>query len=434
MALGGSHRQETCSMDLRQTDRARALRDELGDFMVHAVLPSESTYLEQRASLRAAGHPNTLPPVVEDLKVQARQRGLWNLFLPAVSGLLNAEYAVLAEQTGWSVEIAPEALNCSAPDTGNMEVLERFGTQEQQARWLAPLLEGEIRSAFAMTEPDVASSDATNIRTRIERDGPNYVINGRKWWTTGVADPRCAVLIVMGKSNPDGLKHRQQSMVLVPLDTSGVVVERILPVFGYRDQHGHGELSFTDVRVPAENLIGEEGGGFAIAQARLGPGRIHHCMRAIGMAERAIALAIERARSRTVFGATIAEQPTFHAELAEHRMAIEQARLLVLKTAWLIDEVGAQLARSEIAAIKVVVPRAVTAAIDWAIQVHGGAGVGDDTPLPEMWAYARTLRIADGPDAVHIQTVARQELRRASMDPWTPGVPSQKSQTSLNQI
>jgi acyl-CoA dehydrogenase len=398
-------------MDFRLTERARALRDELDDFMVRAVLPSESIYLEQRAKLQASGHPNVLPGVVEELKVQARGRGLWNLFLPTVSGLLNSEYAVLAEQTGWSVEIAPEALNCSAPDTGNMEVLERFGSPEQQARWLDPLLEGHIRSAFAMTEPDVASSDATNIRTRIERDGSDYVINGRKWWTTGVADPRCAVLIVMGKSDPNGPKHRQQSMVLVPMDTPGVKVERILPVFGYRDQHGHGELSFTDVRVPAENLIGEEGSGFAIAQARLGPGRIHHCMRAIGMAERAIALAVERAQSRTVFGAVIAQQSTFQAELAEHRMAVEQARLYVLKTAWLIDEVGAQKARSEIAAIKVVVPRAVSAAIDWAIQVHGAAGVGEDTPLPEMWAYARTLRIADGPDAVHVQTVARQELR-----------------------
>jgi acyl-CoA dehydrogenase len=399
-------------MDFALSERAERLRAELAEFMDGEVFPAEATYAAQRAELAGTDSPNSLPAVVEELKTKARARGLWNLFLPAVSGLTNVEYATLAEQTGWSVEIAPEALNCSAPDTGNMEVLEMFGSSEQRHTWLGPLLDGTIRSGFAMTEPDVASSDANNIHTRIERDGDEYVINGRKWWTTGIADPRCKVLVVMGLTNPDGPRHQKQSMILVPLSTPGVETVRILPVFGYHDQHGHGELKFTDVRVPKANLIGEEGSGFAIAQARLGPGRIHHCMRAIGMGERALRHACERARARVVFGKSIADHDMFQAELAEHRMALDQARLLVLHTAWMIDKVGAREAKSQISAIKVVAPRAAQAALDWAIQVHGAAGVCDDTPLAEMWAYARILRIADGPDAVHIKSVGLAELKK----------------------
>src|SRR4051794_3980988 len=306
--------------------------------------------------------------------------------------------------------MAPEALNSSAPDTGNMEVLHMFGTQEQKERWLRPLLDAEIRSGFAMTEPDVASSDATNIGTRIERDGDDYVINGRKWWITGVADPRCKVLIVMGKTDPESTPHRQQSMVLVPLDTTGVEIVRALPVFGYQDQHGHCELRFTDVRVPASNLIGNEGDGFLIAQARLGPGRIHHCMRALGMAERALDAMIDRAQSRVAFGKQLSAQGVVQQQIAESRLEIEQARLLVLKTAWLIDRVGSKGARTEIAAIKVIAPRVALSVLDRAIQVHGGMGVCQDTPLAGMWAGARTLRLADGPDEVHLRSVARQEI------------------------
>jgi acyl-CoA dehydrogenase len=337
---------------------------------------------------------------------------LWNLFLPSESGLSNLDYAQVAEITGRSVHLAPEALNCAAPDTGNMEVLHLFGTAEQKERWLVPLLDGQIRSAFAMTEPAVASSDATNISTQIRRDGDEYVINGRKWWISGAADPRCAVMIVMGKTNPDANTYQQQSMVLVPMDTPGVTVVRPLPVFGYQDQHGHCEITFDDVRVPASNLIGAEGGGFAIAQARLGPGRIHHCMRAVGMAERALELMCTRATSRVAFGKTLAEQGVVQAQIAESRMAIEQARLMTLKTAWLIDTVGAKGARTEVAAIKVIAPRMVCEVIDRAIQVHGGGGVSDDFPLAEMYAGARTLRLADGPDEVHVRSVARQELGR----------------------
>jgi acyl-CoA dehydrogenase len=301
-------------------------------------------------------------------------------------------------------------MNCAAPDTGNMEVLHMFGTAEQKERWLQPLLDGEIRSAFAMTEPDVASSDATNISTSVVRDGDDYVINGRKWWTSGAADPRCAFFILMGKTDPTAPVHRQQSQILVPRDTPGVTVVRNLPVFGYLDQHGHCEVLFEDVRVPVTNLIGEEGGGFAIAQARLGPGRIHHCMRAVGIAERALEMMCERAVSRVAFGRTLAEQGVVREQIAESRMAIEQARLLTLKTAWLIDNVGAKGARSEIAAIKVIAPRVCCEVLDRAIQVHGGAGVSDDFPLASMYAHARTLRIADGPDAVHLRSVARMEL------------------------
>ncbi len=411
-------------MDFETSEKAREYLERLQGFMDDLVYPAEPVYAAQRRSLITSGDVHGLPPVVEELKTAARERGLWNLFLPDAHasgpasvydavprhGLSVLDYAPLAELTGRSVELAPEALNCAAPDTGNMEVLHLFGTPEQKERWLGPLLRGEIRSGFAMTEPDVASSDASNIRTRIERDGDEYVITGRKWWTTGAMDARCRVLIVMGKTDPDGPAHRQQSMILVPLDAPGVKVVRALPVFGYQDQHGHAEIVFDAVRVPAANLIGEEGGGFAIAQARLGPGRIHHCMRALGMAERALRLMCERAAGRVAFGKPVAAQGVVRQWIAESRMAIEQARLLTLKTAWLIDRYGSRGARTEIAAIKVVAPRVALEVVDKAIQAHGGAGVSDDTPLAAMWAQLRTLRIADGPDEVHVRTVARQEL------------------------
>ncbi|MEV4492534.1 acyl-CoA dehydrogenase family protein [Micromonospora coxensis] len=399
-------------MDFEPTARAAEHLKRLQEFMDEHVYPAEAVYAAQRAELAAAGKLHHLPPVVEDLKAEARRRGLWNLFLPDVSGLTNLEYAPLAELMGRSIELAPEATNCAAPDTGNMEILHMFGTAEHKERWLRPLMDGEIRSAFAMTEPDVASSDATNISTRIERDGDSYVINGRKWWTTGIADPRCQIMIVMGKTDPSAEKHRQQSMILVPVDTPGVEVVRSLPVFGYHDQHGHGEVVFTDVRVPASHLLGEEGSGFALAQARLGPGRIHHCMRAIGLAERALSLLVRRATSRVAFGQELARQGVVQQQIAESRMAIEQARLLTLKAAWMIDRYGAKNARTEIAAIKVIAPRVALEVIDRAIQVHGGAGVSDDFPLAAMYAGARTLRIADGPDEVHVRDVARREIRR----------------------
>jgi acyl-CoA dehydrogenase len=398
-------------MDFAPSDRAAELIERLQTFLDELVFPAEEIYADQRRKLLAEGRPHSLPPVVEELKAAARERGLWNLFLPEVSGLSLLDYAPLAELTGWSPEIAPEALNCAAPDTGNMEVLALVGTDEQKQRWLEPLLTGEMRSGFAMTEPEVASSDARNIRTSIARDGDDYVINGRKWWTTGAADDRCAVLIVMGRTDRDGDAHRQQSMVLVPMDTPGVELVRSLPVFGYEDQHGHGEIVFHDVRVPTSYLLGGEGDGFAIAQARLGPGRVHHCMRAIGMAERALSLMVDRARSRVAFGRPLAEHGMVQRQVAESRIAIEQVRLLVLKTAWLIDTVGAKGAATEIAAIKVAAPRVACQVIDDAIQVHGGAGVSDDVPLAAMYAAARTLRIADGPDEVHLRSVARRELR-----------------------
>ncbi|SEG89141.1 acyl-CoA dehydrogenase [Thermomonospora echinospora] len=403
-------------MDFGLSPRAQEYTARLRDFMDTHVYPAETVYATQRAELTAAGQQHTVPPVVEELKVEARRRGLWNLFLPDADdpahGLTVTDYASLAEIMGRSPHLAPEATNCAAPDTGNMEVLHMFGTPEQQERWLRPLLDGEIRSAFAMTEPEVASSDATNIATRIERDGDEYVINGRKWWITGTADPRCQIMIVMGKTDPEGHPYRQQSMVLVPMDTPGVEVVRPLPVFGYSDQHGHCEITFTDVRVPVANLVGEEGGGFAIAQARLGPGRIHHCMRAVGMAERALELMCERAVSRVAFGKPLARQGVIQQQIAESRMAIEQARLLTLKTAWLIDRHGAKGARAEVAAIKVIAPRVALEVVDRAIQVHGGAGVSGDTPLAQMWAALRTLRLADGPDEVHVRSVARAELGR----------------------
>ncbi len=395
-------------MDFELSAKAKDHLARLQAFMDEKVFPAEAVYEAYRNERGYGDH--TLPPVVEELKAEARSRGLWNLFLPDVSGLSNLDYASLAELTGWSVHIAPEALNCAAPDTGNMEVLHMFGTAEQKAQWLTPLLEGQIRSAFAMTEPDVASSDATNISTSIVRDGDDYVINGRKWWTTGINDPRCKIMILMGKTDPSESPHRQQSMILVPVDTPGVEIVRALPVFGYQDQHGHGEVRFTDVRVPASNLIANEGDGFMVAQARLGPGRIHHCMRSLGIAERALKLMCERAVSRVAFGKELARQGVVQAAIAESRMEIEQARLLTLKAAWMIDNVGARGARTEIAAIKVIAPRVALNVLDRAIQVHGGAGVSDDFPLAAMWAGMRTLRLADGPDEVHTMTVARQEL------------------------
>ena len=399
-------------MDFAHSAEALGWQDRVRAFMDEHVTPAEPVYAAQRAELIGAGRPHDVPPVIEELKTEARSRGLWNLFLPAVSGLSNLDYAPLAELMGRSVVLAPESMNCNAPDTGNMEVLHLFGTAEQKERWLAPLLEGQIRSAFAMTEPDVASSDATNIQTAIVRDGDDYVVNGRKWWITGAADPRCAISIVMGKTDPDAGPYNQQSMVLVPMDAPGVEIVRALPVFGYHDQEGHCEITYTDVRVPVTNLIGEEGGGFAIAQARLGPGRIHHCMRAIGMAERAVELMCLRAMSRVAFGRPLAMQGVVREWIAEARMEIEQARLLVLKTAWLIDTVGSRGAATEIAAIKVVVPRMACKILDRAIQLHGGGGVSDDFPLAQMYAGMRTLRIADGPDEVHLRTVGRRELKK----------------------
>ena len=403
-------------MDFEPTPRAAEYLDRLASFMAAAVYPAGPVYAAQRAELTAAGRAHDLPPVVEELKARARGLGLWNLFLPdsadPAHGLSVLDYAPLAELTGRSPQIAPEALNCAAPDTGNMEVLHQFGTAEQKERWLRPLLEGVIRSGFAMTEPDVASSDATNIATRIERDGDEFVVNGRKWWTTGTADPRCRVLVVMGKTDPGAPVHRQQSMVLVPMDTAGVEVVRSLPVFGYDDQHGHGEIQFTDVRVPVANLLGEAGSGFAIAQARLGPGRIHHCMRSVGIAERALDLMCQRALARVAFGEPLAKQGVVRQWIAESRIAIEQARLLTLRAAWLVDAGGAKAARAEIAAIKVVAPRVALDVLDRAIQTFGGAGVSDDVPLAAMWAAVRTLRIADGPDEVHLRDVARIELRK----------------------
>jgi len=387
------------------TKRMRAFLDD-------RILPAEAAYADFRAARRGTPSEWELPPVVEELKAEARAQGLWNLFLPSISGLSNLEYAAVAEITGWSPDIAPEVINCQAPDTGNMETLHLFGTPEQKEQWLEPLLAGEIRSAFAMTEPDVASSDATNIQTSIVRDGDDYVINGHKWWISGAADERCKIFILMGKTDPEAASHRQQSMVLVPRDTPGLSIDRHLPTFGFQDQHGHSELTLTDVRVPVTNLLGEEGGGFTIAQARLGPGRIHHCMRLIGMAERAIDLMVRRAQSRVAFKRPLSEQGVVREHIALSRIEVEQARLLVLKTAWLIDSAGSKGAATEIAAIKVAVPRMACTVIDRAIQIHGGGGITDITPLPAFYAWARALRLADGPDEVHLRTVARQELGR----------------------
>jgi acyl-CoA dehydrogenase len=397
-------------MDFAMSAKAADYHQRLTEFMVEEVLPAEESYDEYRA---AAGPGDfTVPPVVEDLKKRARERGLWNLFLPSESGLTNLEYAPLAELSGWSTEIAPEAINCAAPDTGNMEVLHMFGTPEQKRQWLEPLLAGEIRSAFSMTEPAVASSDARNIQTAITRDGDDYIINGRKWWTSGANDPRCAVLIVMGRTNPDAASHQQQSMILVPVDTPGVNILRSTSVFGWQDQHGHAEVVYDNVRVPASNLLAEEGMGFAIAQARLGPGRIHHCMRAIGVAERALALMTERARTRIAFGKPLAEQGMVQQQIAFSRNEIDQARLLCEKAAWTIDQQGNRAAFSLVSQIKSVAPLMACTVIDRAIQVHGGAGVSDDFPLARMYGWQRAMRIFDGPDEVHLRTIARAELGR----------------------
>jgi acyl-CoA dehydrogenase len=402
-------------MDFTLSAKTIQYASKLQAFMDSEVFPAEAIYEKERHELIASGKPHELPAVVEDLKKKARALGLWNLFLPHSTnphhGLSVTEYATLAEITGWSPEIAPEAINCAAPDTGNMELLDMFGTDEQKKTWLEPLLEGRIRSAFAMTEPDVASSDARNIRTSITTEGNDFVINGTKWWTTGAMDERCQILIVMGKTNPDADDHHQQSMVLVPINTPGVKVERNLTVFGYVDQHGHAQVSFTNVRVPISNLLGAQGEGFALAQARLGPGRIHHCMRAIGMAERALSLMIQRTIGRETFGKELIKQGVIQEWIAQARIDIEQARLLVLKAAWMIDNVGAKGARKEIAAIKVAVPQMAERIIDHAIQSYGGAGVSQDTPLARLYAGIRTLRIVDGPDEVHIRDIARLEIK-----------------------
>ncbi len=401
-------------MDFAFDARTEELRAALGAFLDERVYPAEPVFAAQVA---AAADQWARPPVLAELTAEARERGLWNLFLPDPrygAGLTNLQYAPLAELTGRSPNLAPEALNCAAPDTGNMELLAEFGTERQRERWLEPLLDGRIRSAFCMTEPEVASSDATNIATRIVRDGDEYVITGRKWWSSGAMAPECALLIVMGKTDPAGPRHRQQSMVLVPRDTPGVTVHRGLSVFGYDDgpHGGHAEISFEAVRVPATNLLGEEGGGFAMAQARLGPGRIHHCMRLIGMAERALELMCRRVVSRVAFGGPLADQGVLQERIAESRVRIEQARLLVLKTAWLMDTVGNRGAHTEIQAIKIVTPAMAQWVIDQAIQAYGGAGVSQDTPLAALWAQARTLRLADGPDEVHRASLARAELKR----------------------
>lgn len=395
-------------MEFTQSPKSDEMALRMADFMREEIFPAEQEYESWRANNDPHGHP----PVLERLKESAKTRGLWNLFLPSISGLSNVEYARVAEISGWSPVIAPEAINCQAPDTGNMETLHLFGTDDQKAQWLEPLLAGDIRSAFAMTEPDVASSDATNIATRIERVGEEYVINGRKWWISGAADERCKIFIVMGKTNPDAEPHRQQSVVLIPREAKGLEIERHLPIFGYQDQHGHSQLSFNNVRIPAINILSNEGDGFAIAQARLGPGRIHHAMRAIGMAERALRLMVDRAKSRVAFGTYLSEQSSVQDFIAQSRIEIEQSRLLIYKTAWLIDQFGAKAAGTEIAAIKVSAPAVATAVIERAIEVFGAAGVSDDTPLAYFYAWARCLRIVDGPDAVHRRTIARKELRR----------------------
>jgi acyl-CoA dehydrogenase len=397
-------------MDFAPTERCQDYCERLQAFMDEHVYPAEEVYERQVAE---TGNPHAQPPVMEELKEIARARGLWNMFHPDPRygpGLTNAEYAPLAEITGRSF-IAPEATNCAAPDTGNMEVITLFGTEDHKERWLRPLLDGEIRSAFAMTEPGVASSDATNIEMRIQRDGDSYVLNGRKWWTSNAFHPNCRILIAMGKTNPDGPKHRQQSMILVPIDTPGVTVVRNLTVFGYVSHEGHAEVTFEDVRVPASNLLAEEGDGFMIAQSRLGPGRIHHCMRTLGAAERALELMCRRAAERVTFGAPVATRSNILDWIAESRIEIEMARLLTLKAAWLMDTVGNKLARTEIAAIKIAAPQAALKVIDRAIQVHGGGGVCQDFPLAEMYAHIRTLRLADGPDEVHKLSIARRELR-----------------------
>ncbi|MDH6109674.1 acyl-CoA dehydrogenase [Kitasatospora sp. MAP12-15] len=401
-------------MDFGYDARTEELRGRLTAFLDEHVYPAEPLLTAQLAD--PARDPWAVPAVFGELQQEAKRRGLWNLFLPGElgAGLTNLQYAPLAELTGRSVQLAPAALNCAAPDTGNMEVLAQFGDEAQRKQWLEPLLAGEIRSAFAMTEPEVASSDASNIETRIERDGDSYVVTGRKWYITGAMNPECRIFIVMGKTDPTADPRRQQSMILVPRDTPGVVVKRGMTVFGYDDSDhgGHAEVLFEGARVPVGNLIGEAGSGFAIAQARLGPGRIHHCMRAIGMAERALELMCRRVGERVAFGRPLAAQGVIQDWIAESRVRIEQARLLVLKTAWLMDTVGNRGAHTEIQAIKIIVPQTVEWILDKAVQAHGAAGVSQDTPLAHLWAGIRTLRLADGPDEVHRRSLARRELKK----------------------
>ncbi len=399
-------------MDFEHSPRSQELQARLLEFMDSHIYPNERVYEEQ---LMSQDDVHVTPPIMEELKAEARTRGLWNLFLPDPelgAGLSNLDYAPLCEIMGRS-GIASEATNCSAPDTGNMEILAEFGTPVQKDTWLKPLLEGEIRSCFGMTEPDVASSDPTNLHSTITRDGDDYVVNGRKWWTSGAADPRCRVCLFIGVSNPDGDKYQRHSLVLIPMDAPGVNVLRTLPVFGYDAGHGHCEIAFEDVRITVkDSLLGVEGGGFMIGQARLGPGRIHHCMRAIGMAERALELMIKRAQSRVAFGIPLAKQGVIRDWIAEARVRIEQSRLLTLKAAWMMDTVGKDRARTEISAIKVAAADLATWVVDRAIQVHGGGGVSNDFPLAQMYAYARTLHLVDGADEVHKMVIAREELAR----------------------
>jgi len=404
-------------MDFNHSERSQQLQADVTRFLDECVYPAEAEFTVQDGANRTAGDPFQTPQVVQDLKVEARKRGLWNLFLPDTehgAGLSVLDYAPIAELSGRSLRIAPEAMNCAAPDTGNMEILAMFGTDEQKAQWLQPLLEGEIRSCFSMTEPAVASSDATNIATTVTADGDSYIVNGRKWWSSGAMRPECKIAIVMAVSDPDADRHARHSMVLVPLDAPGVTVERSTSVFGYDDgtHGGHGIIHYDHVRVPATNILGPRGGGFGMAQARLGPGRIHHCMRSLGVAERALELMVRRVSDRTAFGGPLARQGVIREWIAESRLALEQARLLVLKTAWLIDTVGVKNAATEVAAIKVAAPRAASYVVDRAIQAFGAAGVSGETPLAEMWASLRTLHLADGPDEVHLRSVARQELAK----------------------